>query len=266
MTILDKIIAHKRTEVETAKAKVSVKELMYYRHLDKAVPSLKGFLANPKKAGVIAEFKRQSPSKGIINDRVNVTDVVKGYEAAGASALSVLTDPTFFGGCTDDLTAARDVTSIPILRKDFIIDAYQVYEAKAIGASAILLIAAVLDINQAKELGALANYLGMEVLMELHDESELDRVNAFVDVVGINNRNLKTFEVDLEHSIRLAAQLPKNKLKVSESGIHAPEDVSFLRQNGFDGFLIGENFMKTEDPGQAAQAFFKQIKSTPVNS
>ena len=265
MTILDKIIIHKHTEVEATQARVSLKELMYYRHFDTAVPSLKGFLANPEKAGVIAEFKRQSPSKGIINDRVQVTDVVKGYEAAGASALSVLTDRNFFGGHDDDLTAARDVTTIPILRKDFIIDPYQIYEAKAIGASDILLIAAVLDVNQAKDLGALANYLGMEVLMELHDESELDRVNAFVDVVGINNRNLKTFEVNLDHSIHLAAQLPKYKLKVSESGIHAPEDVFYLRKNGFDGFLIGENFMKTDDPAQAAITFFQQIKQTSVN-
>jgi indole-3-glycerol phosphate synthase len=175
----------------------------------------------------------------------------------------VLTDHQFFGGCNNDLMAARKVTSIPILRKDFIIDSYQVYEAKAIGASAILLIAAILDIEQAKELGALANYLGMEVLMELHAPDETNRLNAFVDVVGINNRNLKTFEVNLEQSIQLAASLPADKLKISESGIHAPEDVLFLRKNGFDGFLIGENFMKTNDPAKAFEAFAKAIS---VNS
>ncbi|MCU4175761.1 indole-3-glycerol phosphate synthase TrpC [Carboxylicivirga sp. N1Y90] len=260
MTILDKIIVQKRKEVEAAKAKVSIKELMYYRDFNEQVPSLKAFLSDPLKSGVICEFKRQSPSKGVINGAVQVADVVKGYEKAGASALSVLTDTQFFGGTNDDLTIARRSTSIPILRKDFIIDPYQLYEAKAIGASAILLIAACLDVNEAKELGAMANYLGLEVLMELHGEDELEKLNAFVDVVGINNRNLKTFEVNLQHSVELAQRLPKNKIRISESGIHSKEDVFFLRQNGFDGFLIGENFMKTEDPGQACIDFCKSIR------
>jgi indole-3-glycerol phosphate synthase len=255
MTILDKIIEHKRKEVEEAKKRVSVKELMYYRHFDKLVPSLKEYILNSGKSGIIAEHKRRSPSKGIINDKVNVTDVVKGYEVAGASAVSVLTDSEFFGGSNDDLTTARDAISIPILRKDFIIDPYQVYEAKAIGASAILLIAAVLTPGETKELGSLASYLGMEVLMEFHDESELDRMNSYVDAAGINNRNLKTFEVDLNKSVELAEKLPADIPKVAESGISSVEDILFLRSKGFSGFLIGENFMKNEDPGKACEEF-----------
>lgn len=266
MNILEKIVEQKKIEVAQALKTVSKEALMDYPLFNDAVPSLKKSIANPERSGVITEFKRQSPSKGVINGTVKVQDVVRGYEASGSSALSVLTDTQFFGGSMADLTAAREVTSIPILRKDFIIDAYQVYEAKAIGASAILLIAAILDVNEAKELGALANYLGMEVLMELHAPEEAERLNPFVDVVGINNRNLKTFEVDLEQSIKLAASLPNDKLKISESGIHSPQDVFFLRDNGFDGFLIGENFMKTNDPAAAFDEFAKAIKMEPANS
>ncbi len=259
MNILEKIVEQKKIEVALALKAVSVNTLMDYPLFNDAVPSLKNAIINPAKTGVITEFKRQSPSKGIINGTAKVEDVVKAYEKSGSSALSVLTDKTFFGGSNADLLAARAVTSIPILRKDFIIDPYQVYEAKAIGASAILLIAAILDIDRAKELGALANYLGMEVLMELHAPEEVKVLNPFIDVIGINNRNLKTFEVDLDQSIKLASQLPVDKLKISESGINSPKDMLYLRQNGFDGFLIGENFMKTDDPGAAFNVFAKAI-------
>lgn len=259
MNILDKIVAHKIKEVEQASKTVSVEQLMDMPLFNDAVPSLKNSIASPEKSGVITEFKRQSPSKGIINGSAQVEEVTLGYEKAGSSALSVLTDSQFFGGCNEDLTKARALTSIPILRKDFIIDPYQIYEAKAIGASAILLIAAILNDRQAKELGALANYLGMEVLMELHAPEEAAKLNPFVDVIGINNRNLKTFEVNVQQSIQLANQLPKDKLKISESGIHSPEDVFYLRENGFDGFLIGENFMKTDNPAQAFAEFAKVI-------
>ena len=255
MTILDKIIKHKRKEVEEAKRRISVQELMYYRHFDKIVPSLKEYLLNPNKTGVIAEHKRHSPSKGIINNMVDVRDVVKGYEDASASAVSVLTDSEFFGGSNEDLTTARDAISIPILRKDFIIDSYQVYEAKAIGASTILLIATVLTPEETKEFGSLASYLGMEVLMEFHDEVELNRMNRYVDVAGINNRNLNTFEVDLLKSIELADKLPPSIPKIAESGIGSVEDVKFLRSKGFSGFLIGESFMKTDNPGVACKEF-----------
>ncbi|TRX72328.1 indole-3-glycerol phosphate synthase TrpC [Carboxylicivirga sp. M1479] len=260
MNILNKIVDQKKIEVENAKKTRPIEQLMDIPMFFEAVPSLKNSISCHSKTGVITEFKRQSPSKGLINGTAKVEEVVKGYEEVGSSALSVLTDTQFFGGCNDDLSAARKVTSIPILRKDFIIDPYQVYEAKAIGASAILLIAAILEENQAKELGALANYLGMEVLMELHEPDEASRLNAFVDVVGINNRNLKTFKVDLKQSIALAKSLPSDKLKISESGIHSPKDVHFLRRHGFDGFLIGENFMKTDNPGKAFADFAKEIK------
>lgn len=260
MNILDKIVLHKREEVTAAKSKISLQELMQTEGFNSTVPSLKAFLADPSKSGVITEFKRCSPSKGLINGNAQVKDVVTAYEKAGASALSVLTDTHFFGGTYDDLKQARSVTSIPILRKDFMVDTYQIYEAKAMGASAILLIAACLSNEEAYELGAKAHELGLEVLMELHDESELERMNPYVDVVGINNRNLKTFEVDLKHSVALAQMLPQDKIKISESGIHSKEDIFFLRENGFDGFLIGENFMKTDNPGQACIDFCESIK------
>ena len=251
MTILDKIIEYKKTEVEEAQKRVTLQQLMKYPHFEQKVPSLTEYLLSPEKSGIIAEHKRRSPSKGVINDKLDVRDVVKGYEDAGASAVSVLTDKEFFGGINKDLITTRDAISIPILRKDFIIDPFQIYEAKAIGASAILLIAAVLSPEEALELGSLANYLGMEVLMEFHDESELDRMNRYVNAAGINNRDLRTFKVDLEKSVELADKLPSDIPKVAESGISSPEDVKFLRSKGFTGFLIGENFMKTGNPGEA---------------
>ncbi len=266
MTILDKIIERKKEEVAAAKLNISQDELVASEWFGLKVPSLKSSLLDPEKSGVITEFKRQSPSKGVINGKAKVAHVVKAYESAGASGLSVLTDTDFFGGTYDDLRQARAVTSIPILRKDFMIDPYQVYEAKAMGASAILLIAACLSNDQAKELGAMAHYLGLEVLMELHDERELKCLNPFVDVVGINNRNLKTFEVSLSKSVQLANLLPKDKIKISESGIHSKEDVFYLRENGFEGFLIGENFMKTEDPGQSCIDFCQSISKQQINS
>lgn len=259
MTILDKIVEHKRITVEETKKKVSLHELMYYRHFDKTVPSLKEHILAPDKTGIIAEHKRRSPSKGTINDKANLKDVVSGYEKAGASAVSVLTDKEFFGGTNDDLTEAADTVSIPVLRKDFIIDPYQVYEAKAIGASAILLIAAVLSPKEATELGSLANYLGMEVLMEFHDEEELNRLNSYVDVAGINNRDLKTFTVDLERSIDLAGKIPAGIPKIAESGINSLKDIEYLASRGFNGFLIGETFMKNDDPAKACIEFSQKL-------
>ncbi len=262
MTILDKIIEHKRAEVEEAKKRVSLDELKTSTYFALPVPSLSEFIQSSDKSGIIAEHKRQSPSKGIINDKLDVQEVVKGYEKAGASAVSVLTDKEFFGGNTEDLKRAKEVLSIPILRKDFIIDPFQIYEAKAIGASAILLIAAVLTPKEAKELGEIANKIGLEVLMEFHDESELDRMNRYVDVAGINNRDLKTFKVDLQKSVELAEKLPAGIPKVAESGISLPDDVKYLRSKGFTGFLIGENFMKTDNPGKACEEFVKRMTNT----
>lgn len=260
MTILDKIIARKKEEVAAAKAAVSIKDLEDSKFFELECPSLQAFLLDPSKTGIIAEFKRQSPSKGIINDTALVPDVTKGYEAAGASGISILTDTDFFGGCYADLSLGRDSVEIPILRKDFMIDTYQVYEAKSMGASAILLIAAVLTDARARELGSLAKAMGMDVLMEVHNRQELDLVNPYVDIVGVNNRDLKTFTVSLERSVELASHMPANTVKISESGIYTIEDIKYLRSHGFQGFLIGENFMREADPGKACIEFCAKLK------
>lgn len=259
MTILDEIIAYKKKEVASCKELFSVKTLESNTLFSREVLSLKTSIANPLKTGIIAEFKRKSPSKGIINDKVFVDDVTQGYAASGASGLSVLTDFNFFGGSIDDLMIARQANQIPILRKDFVIDEYQVIEAKAYGADVILLIAAVLSEEEISNLYATAKNLGLEVLLEIHDEEELQKINGNADLVGINNRNLKTFEVNLEQSINLVKQLPATMPKIAESGISSPETILKLRKEGFSGFLIGENFMKTRNPGLAFNEFVKQL-------
>lgn len=260
MNILDKIVDQKRKEVEQQKDFTTISKLKTYSCFDQEVPSLKAYLLSDKHNGIISEFKRSSPSKGIINRMATVEKVVPMYEKAGVSGISVLTDSEFFGGNKSDLIAARRVSTVPILRKDFMISSYQVYEAKAIGASAILLIAAILNYDEALELAKLAKDLGMDVLMEVHSREELDMVNPLVDVVGVNNRNLKTFTVSLQQSIDLAAAMPNDVVKISESGIYSPEDIFLLREHGFRGFLIGENFMRTSNPGQACIDFAEAIK------
>ncbi|MDN5290250.1 MAG: indole-3-glycerol phosphate synthase [Anaerophaga sp.] len=265
MNILDKIVAHKKEELKAIKQKVSVKELEYYRHFSIPVPSLKQSLTDNPDFPVIAEFKRRSPSKGDINADAKLKDVIPDYQKAGVAGISVLTDHHFFGGSSEDLSSARDLTSLPVIRKEFIIDPYQVYEARAIGASAILLIAAILEKEQARDLAALANYLGMEVLMELHDEQETEKINTYVDMVGINNRNLKTFEVNLEHAARLASSLPEDILPIAESGIHSTGDILFLKDAGFRGFLMGEYFMKHKNPGQACMKLKKELIQKQLN-
>jgi indole-3-glycerol phosphate synthase len=259
MNILDKIVAHKKEEIKQAKEKVSIKELEYYRHFMAPVASLKQNLINTPDFPVIAEFKRRSPSKGDIHPKAKVEEIIPGYSKAGVAGISVLTDSYFFGGSNDDLSKARDLTGTPIIRKEFIIDPYQVYEARAIGASAILLIATILKKEQARDLAALANYLGMEVLMELHDEKETKVLNSYVDMVGINNRNLKTFEVNLEHAANLVSLLPDDILPIAESGIHSATDFCFLKEAGFKGFLMGEYFMKHDNPAKACQNLKAEI-------
>jgi indole-3-glycerol phosphate synthase len=260
MTILEKIIASKYQEVELQKKLVSVSELKNKADFSRTVISLKESLTRPNTSGIIAEFKRRSPSKGIINDQVRVEDVTHGYSIAGVSGLSVLTDRTFFGGSLVDLFAARQVNTIPILRKDFMVDEYQVLEAKAYGADVILLIAACLEPKQISELAICAKSLGLEVLLEIHAVEELDKIIDEVDIVGVNNRNLKDFKVDIHHSIELARQIPEKFVKISESGIDQPDTINFLRNHGFQGFLIGENFMKQTDPGQACLGFIRDLK------
>jgi indole-3-glycerol phosphate synthase len=221
--------------------------------------SLAQSLRDPAKTGIITEFKRKSPSKGMINEHADVIDVTGKYAAYGASGLSVLTDSDYFGGSEADLQQAR-LNDIPILRKDFMVDEYQVLEARAMGADVILLIAACLTPSEVLALASFARNLQLEVLLELHAEEELDHINSYTDLVGINNRNLKTFEVDMDKSISMAEKIGKSALRIAESGIREPEDVVRCRSIGFEGFLIGERFMKENDPGLAFKSFADQIK------
>ncbi len=259
-TILDTIIAHKKKEVASCKELIPVNELKKMPLYKVPAVGFRESILHPERTGIIAEFKRQSPSKGVINASVRVEEVTTAYARYGASALSVLTDFNFFGGSLDDLQKARAANTIPILRKEFMVDAYQVHEAKAMGADAILLIAACLEKEEAMELAKTAKDLGLQVLMELHADEELDILNDYLDVVGVNNRNLKTFEVDLQHSVELAKKIPDRFVKISESGISSVENIQFLRKHGFRGFLIGENFMKTADPGEAFSHFVDELK------
>lgn len=260
MTILDKIIEKKKIEVAEAKQRVSLEELERYPLFDRTCYSLKESILDPERTGIIAEYKRASPSKGLINGTSTVQEVVRSYQDAGASAISVLTDSDFFQGSLSDLEAARAVLQIPLLRKEFIIDVYQIAEAKAYGADIILLIAACLDSEEIETYADYAKSLGLNVLLEVHNEEELQRsLFDSIDAIGVNNRNLKDFVVDLNHSYDLVKQIPDSYIKVSESGISDPKTIQALRNAGFRGFLIGENFMKTEDPGGAIKAFIAQL-------
>ncbi len=258
--ILDEIIAHKQIEIELQKAAISQDLLINNCNEPTPRVSMRASLA-ASPSGIIAEFKRRSPSKGWIKEEGKADLIPPAYQAAGASALSILTDEKFFGGTLKDIRAARPQVQLPILRKDFIIDEYQLYQARIVGADAILLIAAALDKEQCKALAIKAHELELEVLLEIHSEQELEYVNENIDMVGVNNRNLGTFHTDVENSFRLAERLPKEMLLVSESGISTPETVKQLRAAGFRGFLIGENFMKTPDPGKALQEFIKELAS-----
>lgn len=261
MNILDKIIAQKHVEVAEKRSLVPVKLLEQSIYFNGKVVSMKKYVTNPDKSGIISEFKRKSPSKGWINGTASVESVSIGYMQAGASALSILTDKDFFGGANDDLKAARKYNYCPILRKDFVVDEYQILEAKSIGADCILLIAAALEPARLKELAAFAKNLGLEVLMEVHDREELERsLCDDLDLVGVNNRNLKTFDVSLQTSLDLVNKIPNRYVKISESGISDPATLITLKRAGFDGFLIGENFMKSSRPEQAAYNFIKEYK------
>lgn len=262
MNILDKIVLRKKEEVALAKQRVSVQELEAGLHFNRNPYSFKEFLLDGQRTGIIAEFKRRSPSKGTINDQVKVADVTMAYAAAGASALSVLTDTDFFGGNTRDLLEARAANTIPVLRKDFMIDEYQVLEAKALGADIILLIAAILSPAEIRNLSALAKSLGLNVLLEVHNQQELERsICADLDAIGVNNRNLADFTVNIQTSFDLADQIPAEFMKISESAISDTETIKQLKKVGFNGFLIGENFMKTADPGIAIRDFVRELIS-----
>lgn len=259
MTILDKIIKNKRKELAERKRKVSRRLLEKAKIFQRKTLPLTESILDTKKTGIIAEFKRKSPSCGIINTEATIEEVTTGYFRSGASALSVLTDFNFFGGDNNDLTRARKLNPIPILRKDFIIDEYQVIESKAIGADAILLIAAVLDKKQVDMLAHLAHSLGLQSLLEIHNPEDLDLLNEHIDLVGVNNRDLKTFAVDLDRSLMLADKIPGGVVKISESGISSPLIIRRLKNVGYQGFLIGESFMRTRDPVTAFSGFVKLI-------
>jgi len=260
MNILDTIIEYKALEVQAVKEKISVQELQQSSFYARPTFSLKQFLLDETKTGIIAEFKRKSPSKGIINDTADVVEVTTAYTAHGASCLSVLTDEHFFGGSANDLQKAR-VHQIPILRKDFIIDEYQITEARAMGADVILLIAACLSPERVKELAEFAKKLQLEVLLEIHTENELAHICDATEIVGINNRDLKTFSVDINRSIELGKKIPADKIKIAESGINNIDTICTFKNAGFKGFLIGENFMKQPDPTIAFADFVQQLKA-----
>ncbi|HEX2536559.1 MAG TPA: indole-3-glycerol phosphate synthase TrpC [Chitinophagaceae bacterium] len=264
MNILDTIIARKKGEVAERKALVTVRELEKKPLFSMPTVSLKASLADPQRTGIIAEYKRRSPSKGVINAVSPVESVVTGYDKGGASGISVLTDCDFFGGSLSDLEKAAVVTRVPLLRKDFMIDEYQLLEARAYGASVILLIAANLTVAEVRQLAGTAKALSLEVLLEIHNEAELEHICPEVDLVGVNNRDLKTFSVSLETSARLARQIPEDKWRISESGINKPEDIEYLRSHGYQGFLIGENFMRQNDPGAAFGEFAVRLKSVGI--
>ncbi|MBW6536500.1 MAG: indole-3-glycerol phosphate synthase TrpC [Mariniphaga sp.] len=260
MNILEKIVETKKAEVARQKKVVSVAQLKKFPGYQRKCNSLKTALLKSGSSGIIAEFKQKSPSKGEINFAVKVEEVTRGYADAGAAGLSVLTDYEYFGGTMANLAKAREVNpEIPIIRKDFMVDLYQVVEAKAFGADVILLIAACLEKEQAETLAKKAKSLGMEVLMEVHNAEELKLVNDFVDMVGVNNRNLKTFKVDVETSVKLAERIPIRFVKVSESGLAGAETIHYLRKSGFKGFLIGETFMKTNNPAEACRALIVKL-------
>jgi len=262
MTILNEIIANKRKELAQLKGAFSIRDLEKSTFFTRETISLSGDIRDRTKTGIIAEFKRRSPSRGDINSAASVAGVTSGYVREGASGVSVLTDNHYFGGTTADLSIARETGRFAILRKDFIIDEYQVVESKAIGADAILLIAAALDKHEVLKLAALARSLGLEVLLEMHEPAELDMINEYVNIVGVNNRNLKTFEVNIEVSILMAEKIPQNILKISESGISKPNIVKDLRKAGYQGFLMGEKFMDAPDPVIAFAEFVKDLLQT----
>jgi indole-3-glycerol phosphate synthase len=261
MNILDTIVKRKYEEIALTKSTISEKQLIKSEYFDRNCFSLSHHILDEKLSGIIAEFKRKSPSKPTINLLADVQKITTGYTLYGASGLSILTDVDFFGGNDRDLIQARDVNQIPILRKDFVIDPYQILEAKSIGADAILLIAEILTKNQIDELSKVAVECGLEVLMEIHTEDQIKKYHERIRNLGVNNRNLKTFITDLRYSKDIFPKLPSDVVKISESGIDDPSSVLELKRVGYQGFLIGECFMKTKDPVQSFADLVQTIKT-----
>lgn len=259
MNILDQIVRDKRKEVDLRRSIIPTSQLEQSVLFERNTVSLTERLKNST-SGIIAEHKRRSPSKSMINQNLNVYDVAQGYEAAGVCGMSVLTDGKYFGGSLDDLVLARASCRLPLLRKEFVIHPYQILEAKAYGADVILLIASILNTVEIKKLSELAKSLNLEVLLEIHNEEELHKsVMPSLDLIGVNNRNLKTFEVSLETSKQLSALIPDDFVKISESGISSVDAIKELQPHGYQGFLIGENFMKTDNAGESAKSFIKNL-------
>jgi indole-3-glycerol phosphate synthase len=260
MNMLDKIIENKRKAVSERKSLYPLKLLEKSIYFETMPVSLSKYLLRKDKSGVIAEYKTMSPSAGVLNPVADPGAITLGYMQAGASALSVLTDDKFFNGSFDDLRRARSLNYCPILQKDFIIDEYQVVEAKSVGADAILLIAAVLDGDDMIRLSSVAAKLGMEVVMEVHSEEELEFVTDNISVIGVNNRNLKTFITDISTSLDLANRIPEGRVRISESGIRGPGDMLQLRKAGYDGFLMGEIFMRCSDPAEKCRETIREFR------
>lgn len=257
--ILQEIVATKRAEIDRRKRETDLQALYRQAETPRTTRHSLREALRSSSTGIISEFKRRSPSKGWINRDADVQSVVRAYQQAGATALSVLTDTPYFGGTDDDLRAARQACSLPILRKDFTIDEFQLVESRVLGADAVLLIAAALTREQCRRFAEIAHQLELEVLLEIHDQSELDYYSEYVDVLGVNNRNLGSFHTDVANSFRLIEQMPQEATPISESGISNPDTVKELRAIGFKGFLIGENFMKTEAPGDSLKSFINAL-------
>jgi indole-3-glycerol phosphate synthase len=260
MNILDQIAAVKYSEVKQAWTNKPVHSLEKSPYFLRKTISLRESVLATGSSGIIAEFKRKSPSKGIFNENAAVEPVCSQYEKAGVSAISILTDKSFFGGSVTDISVTRDKLSCPVLRKDFIVDEYQIIEAKAIGADAILLIAELHDFKRLTDLHQFAGSLGLEVLVEIHDENSISKIPFETEIIGINSRNLASFSVNIEHAQKMVERLPEIRIKVAESGIRSFSDYMMLRAAGFNSFLIGEYFMKQDDPGMACKSFIRKIK------
>ena len=261
-TILEEICAHKLRELDTVKQAVPPRELYtkVERIMDLNTPNLSLSRALTNSAtGIISEFKRKSPSKGWINQQADPTIITPAYEKAGATALSILTNEHYFGGSLDDIRSSRPKVSIPILRKEFVVDEYQIFEAKEVGANAVLLIAACLTKDLCKALSHIAHELDLEVLLEIHTEPELDYITPDINVVGVNNRNLHVFKTDIKTSVELASKIPQEFVKISESGLSTPDDIKSLRLYGYKGFLMGERFMKNTDPAAELASFINAV-------
>ena len=257
MSILREIVLNKRKEIDFLKKNRPISKIEKSQYFNREVISLKKSLI--EKSGIISEFKRKSPSKPNINLDAEVITITRGYELSNSSGISILTDSKYFGGSNEDITSVRSEINIPILRKDFILDEYQVIESKSLGADVILLIAASLSKEDVKNLSRFAKSFDLQVILEIHSEDELSYLCDSIDVVGVNNRNLKKFQTDINNSINIAGMIPSSFLKISESGISTSKEILRLKEYGFDGFLIGENFMKKEDPVFACNDFIKKL-------